>query len=105
MKCHLDFITAPSMRRRLYAKLAGMYFERTGDIETIAAIWQNIKAALQWIDTFGDADGDGFVEYARQTDTGLVNQGWKDSYDLSFTPMVHWRLGLSRFARCKAMCL
>ena len=68
----------------LYVMLAGMYFDRTGDIETIAAIWQNIKAALQWIDTFGDADGDGFVEYARQTDTGLVNQGWKDSYDSIF---------------------
>jgi glycogen debranching enzyme len=68
----------------LYVMLAGMYFDRTGDIETIASIWQNIKAALQWIDTFGDADGDGFVEYARQTDTGLVNQGWKDSYDSIF---------------------
>ena len=68
----------------LYIMLAGMYFGRPGDIKTIAAIWQNIKAALQWIDTFGDADGDGFVEYARQTDTGLVNQGWKDSYDSIF---------------------
>ena len=55
-----------------------------GTSETIAAIWPNIKAALQWIDTFGDADGDGFVEYARQTETGLVNQGWKDSYDSIF---------------------
>jgi glycogen debranching enzyme len=26
--------------------LAGMYFDRTGDIETITAIWPNIKAAL-----------------------------------------------------------
>ncbi|MGH6839784.1 MAG: amylo-alpha-1,6-glucosidase [Methylocella sp.] len=68
----------------LYVMLAGMYFDRTGDIETIAAIWPNIKAALQWIDTFGDADGDGFVEYARQTGAGLVNQGWKDSYDSIF---------------------
>ena len=68
----------------LYIMLAGMYFGRTGDIKTIAAIWQNIKAALQWIDTFGDADGDGFVEYARQTETGLVNQGWKDSYNSIF---------------------
>jgi len=68
----------------LYVMLAGMYFDRTGDIETIAAIWPNIKAALQWIDTFGDADGDGFVEYARQNASGLVNQGWKDSYDSIF---------------------
>jgi glycogen debranching enzyme len=68
----------------LFIMLAGMYFERTGDIETIATIWPNIKSALQWIDTFGDADGDGFVEYARQTNSGLVNQGWKDSYDSIF---------------------
>ena len=54
----------------LYVVLAGMYFDRTGDIETIAAIWPNIKAALQWIDTFGDADGDGFVEYARKIRIG-----------------------------------
>jgi glycogen debranching enzyme len=37
--------------------------------------------ALQWIGEYGDADGDGFVEYRRHTDRGLVNQGWKDSFD------------------------
>ncbi|WP_280467963.1 amylo-alpha-1,6-glucosidase [Nocardia cyriacigeorgica] len=38
-------------------------------------------AALAWIDEYGDADGDGFVEYRRKTDRGLTNQGWKDSFD------------------------
>jgi glycogen debranching enzyme len=37
--------------------------------------------ALHWILEYGDADGDGFVEYRRHTDRGLVNQGWKDSFD------------------------
>jgi glycogen debranching enzyme len=37
--------------------------------------------ALNWILEYGDADGDGFVEYRRHTDRGLVNQGWKDSFD------------------------
>jgi glycogen debranching enzyme len=37
--------------------------------------------ALEWIDSFGDRDGDGFVEYQRLTDRGLRNQGWKDSWD------------------------
>jgi glycogen debranching enzyme len=37
--------------------------------------------ALDWIEHFGDRDGDGYVEYQRSTDTGLVNQGWKDSWD------------------------
>lgn len=68
----------------LFITLAGMYYERTGDIKTIAAIWPNIKLALAWIDTSGDCDGDGFVEYQRQSQTGLVNQGWKDSYDSVF---------------------
>ncbi|MEV4706375.1 glycogen debranching N-terminal domain-containing protein [Actinoplanes sp. NPDC049316] len=38
-------------------------------------------AALDWIDTYGDRDGDGFVEYERAAAHGLVNQGWKDSAD------------------------
>lgn len=37
--------------------------------------------ALAWIEDFGDCDGDGYVEYRRATDGGLVNQGWKDSWD------------------------
>jgi glycogen debranching enzyme len=68
----------------LFVLLAGMYFERTGDLSTIAGLWPNIEAALKWIDTYGDADGDGFVEYRRQSGDGLVNQGWKDSNDSVF---------------------
>ncbi len=37
--------------------------------------------ALEWIDRYGDRDGDGFVEYSRQVDSGLANQSWKDSGD------------------------
>lgn len=37
--------------------------------------------ALDWIEQYGDKDGDGFVEYQRATDRGLINQGWKDSFD------------------------
>ncbi len=37
--------------------------------------------ALRWIDDYGDADGDGYVEYERKTPRGLANQGWKDSWD------------------------
>jgi glycogen debranching enzyme len=37
--------------------------------------------ALNWVVDYGDADGDGFVEYRRHTDRGLLNQGWKDSFD------------------------
>ena len=68
----------------LFVMLAGAYFERTGDLATLRALWPNIEAALSWIDRYGDADGDGFVEYGRKNPTGLVNQGWKDSYDSVF---------------------
>jgi glycogen debranching enzyme len=39
---------------------------------------------LDWIDVYGDADGDGFVEYGRKEASGLINQGWKDSFDSIF---------------------
>ena len=68
----------------LFVMLAGMYHERTGDLETIRAIWPNIEAALAWCDEQGDRDGDGFLEYARETEAGLANQGWKDSQDSIF---------------------
>lgn len=68
----------------LFVVLAGLYFERTDDIDTILELWPQIEAALAWIDGPGDADCDGFVEYHRQTDKGLANQGWKDSHDAIF---------------------
>jgi glycogen debranching enzyme len=68
----------------LFVMLAGMYLERTGDLATIAAIWPNIEAALVWCDEYGDRDKDGFVEYVREKETGLANQGWKDSQDSIF---------------------
>jgi glycogen debranching enzyme len=68
----------------LFVMLAAAYYERTGDRACIERIWPNIKAALEWIERDGDLDGDGFIEYQRQADTGLVQQGWKDSYDSVF---------------------
>jgi glycogen debranching enzyme len=68
----------------LFVLLAGLYFQRTGDQETVAALWPKIEAALGWIAKYGDLDGDGFVEYRRQREGGLVNQGWKDSNDAIF---------------------
>jgi len=68
----------------LFLVLAGAYYERTADREFLKSIWPNIEAALDWIDSFGDVDGDGFVEYARQTERGLSQQGWKDSHDSLF---------------------
>jgi glycogen debranching enzyme len=63
----------------LFVILAGAYDTRTADRPFLDAIWPAIDAALSWIDRSGDKDGDGFVEYARQYPTGLLNQGWKDA--------------------------
>ncbi|MBV8031099.1 MAG: amylo-alpha-1,6-glucosidase [Betaproteobacteria bacterium] len=68
----------------LFVALAGQYWERTADRETMEAIWPNVKAALEWIGRHGDRDGDGFVEYGRRRSSGLRNQGWKDSEDAIF---------------------
>ncbi len=68
----------------LFVMLGAAYLERTDDLETIMRLWPHFELALAWIDKDGDRDGDGYVEYGRQTDEGLINQGWKDSYDSVF---------------------
>ncbi|MGZ8244343.1 amylo-alpha-1,6-glucosidase [Methylomagnum sp.] len=68
----------------LFVILAGHYYRRTSDRDFIRTIWPNIERALAWIDNYGDSDGDGFVEYARHSENGLVQQGWKDSNDSVF---------------------
>jgi glycogen debranching enzyme len=68
----------------LFVLLLGEYFKRTGDLATVRELWPNVEAALRWIETYGDPDGDGFVEYHRKNAAGLVNQGWKDSNDAVF---------------------
>ncbi len=65
----------------LFVVLAGSYYKRTGDLETITQLWPNIELALDWIEKYGDTDGDMFIEYARKEKSGLFNQGWKDSFD------------------------
>ena len=68
----------------LFVLLAGGYFVRTNNLAFLKTIWPNIIRALEWIDRYGDVDGDGFVEYSRKSPDGLSNQGWKDSGDAIF---------------------
>ncbi len=65
----------------LWLMLLDEYHRWTNDDQLIDRLWPNALAALRWIEEFGDADGDGFVEYERQSKRGLANQGWKDSWD------------------------
>jgi glycogen debranching enzyme len=65
----------------LWLILLGATFDWTGDRALLDRFWSHALAALDWIDRYGDLDGDLFVEYARRSGRGLVNQGWKDSAD------------------------
>jgi glycogen debranching enzyme len=68
----------------LFVMLAHAYFQRTNDRVLLDRLWPHILAAIDWIEGEADPDHDGFIEYARRSDTGLVQQGWKDSYDSIF---------------------
>ena len=68
----------------LFVMLADAYVERTADLAFVERLWPHIVAATDWLDRWGDPDGDGFIEYARRSATGLVQQGWKDSQDSIF---------------------
>jgi glycogen debranching enzyme len=68
----------------LFVMLAGAYYERTDDRALIETLWPSIELALKWLNTYADADGDGFVEYMKHSPQGLVQQGWKDSHDSIF---------------------
>jgi len=65
----------------LFLVLLGETYRWTGDLELVRELLPHAEAALEWIDRWGDKDGDGFVEYERRSPGGLANQGWKDSGD------------------------
>ena len=66
----------------LFLVLLDEYHRWSGDAELVRTLEPSARAALAWIENSGDADGDGYVEYAcRNHATGLVNQCWKDSWD------------------------
>jgi glycogen debranching enzyme len=65
----------------LWLILLSATFDWTGDRALLDRLWPNALRALEWIDRYGDRDGDGFVEYERRSPRGLMNQGWKDSGD------------------------
>jgi glycogen debranching enzyme len=68
----------------LFVMLAAAYFRRTGDESFLQSLWPNVVAAIEWLERYGDADQDGFIEYQRRSANGLIQQGWKDSHDSVF---------------------
>jgi glycogen debranching enzyme len=65
----------------LFVVLVGELARWGVDRSIVDELLPNVDRALDWIATFGDSDGDGYVEYERLSPTGLANQGWKDSWD------------------------
>ncbi len=65
----------------LFLILLSETYNWTADEQLVRDLLPAAYRALEWIDTYGDLDGDGFVEYLRRAPHGLANQGWKDSWD------------------------
>jgi len=70
----------------LFLILAGEYFNWTADTHLLRKLEPNLAAAVEWMERYGDVDGDGFLEYQTASSKGLVNQGWKDSWDAVIFP-------------------
>ena len=65
----------------LFVMLLGELRRWNPDDELVDRLLPHADRALAWIEEFGDRDGDGYVEYERSDEDGLINQGWKDSWD------------------------
>ena len=65
----------------LFLILLDEYERWTGNADLVRRLEPNARAALDWIDHYGDRNGDGYIEYERKMETGLENQCWKDSWN------------------------
>ncbi|MCM0674572.1 amylo-alpha-1,6-glucosidase [Micromonospora phytophila] len=66
----------------LFVILLDEYERWTGDAQLVRQLEPQTRAALAWLDTYGDLLGTGYLWYqTRNAETGLANQCWKDSWD------------------------
>lgn len=65
----------------LFIVLLAEYFRWMDDRPFLEEMAGPLDRALEWCRRYGDMDGDGYLEYLRESERGLVNQGWKDSWD------------------------
>ena len=65
----------------LFLQLLADVYRVTGDLELARELHENALRALDWMARYGDRDGDGYLEYLREAEVGLENQGWKDAGD------------------------
>jgi glycogen debranching enzyme len=74
----------------LFIMLAGAYESSTGDTTLIDGLWPNLLAATAWMESRMERSSSGFIDYARATGSGLLNQAWKDSHDSIFHADGHF---------------
>ena len=65
----------------LFLIVLGELVRWTGDWAFATSLRPTVERALEWIDRYGDVDGDGYVEYRSRSERVIANQGWKDSFD------------------------
>lgn len=63
----------------LFLILLARYIQWTGDLDLFDELEKPVMRALEWLDRYGDTDGDGYQDYRSDSQKGLINQGWKDS--------------------------
>jgi glycogen debranching enzyme len=74
----------------LFLILLDEYQRWSGDTDLVTELEPHARAALDWLEHHGDLDGDGYLEYQRRNvNSGLANQGWKDSWDSIVHPDGH----------------
>jgi glycogen debranching enzyme len=83
----------------LFVMLLGELRRWGVDADAVHRLLPQADRAMEWIARYGDRDGDGYVEYQRATARGLVNQGWKDSWD--GVPFADGRLAEPPIALCE----
>ncbi len=65
----------------LFVVVLSYLYQWTGDVSLLERFLPNVEAAVSWIDSYGDRDGDLFQEYGTRSTRGYYNQGWKDAGD------------------------
>ncbi len=70
----------------LFLILVHAYGE-VGDKTVVETLMPNVRAALRWVEEYGDSNGDGFIDYSfstARTHGGLKVQSWMDSTESVF---------------------
>lgn len=71
-----DYATPPD-----FLIMLGQYLAWTGDLATVRKLLPAARRVVDWVERYGDLDGDGLIEYLSRSAKGSKHQGWKDAHD------------------------